>query len=119
MKKILSLFLVGLIIAACFPMMAAAGSQDFTLVNKTGFDIYEIYVSPYQTDKWEDEIMEQEVLADGESLDITFDGYSETYWDILVKDQDGNSYYWRKIDLKKISKITLNYDGEDTWAELE
>ena len=45
---------------------------DFTLVNKTGLTIVELYVSPTSDDSWGDDILGQDVLKDGEDVDITF-----------------------------------------------
>lgn len=98
---------------------------DFTLVNKTGYDISEIYVSPTKMKDWGEDIMGRDVLLNGESVDITF-STEETArkWDIYVtwvgygEDED---VYWTGFDLSKISTITLFYDQKTgkTWAETE
>lgn len=96
---------------------------DFELVNKTGYDINEIFVSPTKMKDWGEDIMGRDVLLDGESVDIAFDTEeSERKWDIYVTwvgyDED---VYWTGFDLSKISKITLYYNNKTgkTWAETE
>src|SRR5215213_5597937 len=54
------------------PAGRAQGKQDFTLVNQTGVSINELYVSPHTTNEWEEDILGQDTLANGDSVDITF-----------------------------------------------
>jgi hypothetical protein len=98
---------------------------DFELVNKTGYDINEIFVSPTKMKDWGEDIMGRDVLLDGESVDIAFDTEeTERKWDIYVTwvgyDED-EDVYWTGFDLSKISKITLYYNNKTgkTWAETE
>ena len=50
----------------------AQGKQDFTLHNMTGVEIHELYVSPHSSDDWEEDVLGQDTLADGDSVDIHF-----------------------------------------------
>lgn len=93
--------------------LAFAGPQDFTLVNDTGVDIYAIYVSPSDSDDWGDDVMEEDVLLDGEFVVIEFPGKErEAIWDIRVEDKAGESLEWHDFNLKEISKIVLLKNGE-------
>jgi hypothetical protein len=95
---------------------------DFTLVNKTGYDISDIYVGPSTQKEWGDDIMGQDVVLDGESVDVTFSAdETDKKWDIYVtwvgykSDED---VFWVGFDLSTISEITLYYDESTgkTWA---
>ena len=97
-----------------------AGDQDFTLVNETGVDIYGVYVSPSGNDEWGDDIMEEDVLEDGQSVEITFTTEeSAQYWDLMVEDYEGNTITWTDIDLLTISKLILSLDGDKPTATWE
>lgn len=117
LKRCLVVMIVLLLMGLCTPVLA--GSQDFTLENQTGMDLFQIFIAPYTSNDWEEDLLEDDVLADGEALDITFNNREETYWDLMVKDGEGNSYTWRKFNLKEISRITLYFDGNDLMAEYE
>src|SRR5690348_3951173 len=52
--------------------VTVAGDQDFTLVNKTGIEIYSVYISPSKAEDWEDDILGQDTLPTGESVHISF-----------------------------------------------
>ncbi|HOL09974.1 MAG TPA: hypothetical protein PLH87_07550 [Bacillota bacterium] len=118
-RKVCLIFLAVILMHGCFNRSYAA-SQDFTIFNRTGLDIVELFLAPYQTDDWQSEFFEGEILADGGRLDITFkEKRPETYWDIKVKDEEGNIFYWRKINLKETSVLTLYSDGNEFWVEAE
>jgi hypothetical protein len=112
MKKI-----AGLIV---FLMLAAvavhAGDQDFTLVNDTGLTIDQLYVSPSAKPDWEEDILGQDVLKNGEKAHITFSRDEKAAeWDIMIVDEEGDKVYWKEIDLLEAETITLYYeDGKPT-----
>ena len=113
MKTIRILFLTAamLIFAASAAM---AGAQDFILVNRTGYDIYAVNVSPSETEKWEEDILGSKILANGEALEVRFPKRKEQYWDIQVKFKDGSGLYWMRLDLMNTKIIALNGDGTAT-----
>lgn len=114
--KGLTRVLFGFIIAALFAGISFAGSQDFTLLNNTGADIYTVNVSPSSSGDWEEDIMGSDILEAGESVTIRFNVGSTRYWDIQAIFQDGTSISWYNIDLLETYTVTLNRDGT---AELE
>lgn len=90
---------------------------DFTLVNKTGLTIDEVYVSPSDDDEWGEDVMGKDVLKDGESVDIEFSRKETTcQWDLKVVDADKDSIEWTKLDLCKANEITLKYEGKKPTA---
>ncbi|MDP3859442.1 MAG: hypothetical protein Q8Q73_16935 [Stagnimonas sp.] len=99
---------------------ASAGEQDFTLRNRTGIEIHELYVAPSKSDEWEEDVLGQDTLADDDDLDISF-SRKETAknWDIKVVDGDGNSVEWHKLNLKEISTVTLYLKKGEAYAETE
>jgi hypothetical protein len=102
------------------PAAGAQGKQDFTLVNQTGVSINELYVSPHTTNNWEEDILGQDTLANGDSLDITFSRTERAAkWDLKVVDKEGNSIEWENLNLLEISKLTLHYKNGKAWADVE
>ena len=96
------------------------GDQDFTLVNKTGIEIYSVYVSPNNEDEWGEDVLGRDTLASGESVDIEF-SRKETakMWDIRIDDKAGESIEWDKFNLLEISKVTLYYKNGKATADVE
>src|SRR5690349_12660386 len=72
---------------------------DFKLINRTGLIIAELYVSPASSDKWGKDILGKDVLANGESADITFSASAdECNWDMKIVDEDDDSVEWESLN---------------------
>lgn len=99
---------------------AFAGDQDFILVNQTGLTVDSFFCSPTTTNNWEEDVLGQDVLLDGESVTIKFSRDEEACnWDLMIVDEDGDKVVWGDIDLCQVVRITLFYkDGKPT-ARLE
>ena len=99
---------------------ARAGDQDFALVNKAGVTITHVMVSPHEQKTWGEDIMGKDVLGDDEKVDIKFHCSEDAeYWDLKVIDKDGNEIVWGNLNLLKISKLTIKYEGNTPTAEVE
>ncbi len=95
-------------------------NQDFTLVNSTGVEINKLFVSPHDKDDWEEDILGQDTLASGQTLDIKFDRDEKSaLWDLRVEDTQGNAIEWENLNLLEISKITLYYENGKARAVTE
>lgn len=109
--------------AACLAGPALAqGKQDFTLVNRTGYTLESVFVSPSSANSWGEDIMGRDVLDDGEDVDISFSrGDRACKWDLKVSYDDKSTAEWDGFDLCKTSKIIIYYDRkkDKTWAEYE
>lgn len=115
------------IVAAAIPCIllaspAFAGDQDFRLINKTGYTIEEVYVSGSNTGDWEEDVMERDVLSDGENVDIEFSrGQKGCRFDLKVVYDDGTEATWNRLDLCTISTVAIRYDrkADRTWVSTD
>lgn len=116
MKRILFPLTVAALAVFTQVSTVRAGDQDFTVHNKTGVEIHELYVSPHSTNDWEEDVLGKDKLPDGEELDITFSPKEQAdEWDLKVVDGQGNSITWENLKLTEITDVTLYYkDGEAT-----
>jgi hypothetical protein len=118
-KVALTLAVIALFVTAS--AFARTGKQDFMLHNQTGVEINSLYVSPHSSDDWEEDILGQDTLANGESIKITFDDREKhQHWDLKVTDKDGNSLEWEDLNLVEISEVTLHWDAKKGkgWADI-
>jgi hypothetical protein len=111
------------LVASCLAVVAVASitlqatqqrrNLDFTLVNKTGLTIMEVYLSPTTTDEWEEDVLGADVLKSGGKVAIKF-GSSETEcnWDLKIVDEDDDEVEWSKLNLCTANEITLMYEGK-------
>src|SRR5215204_7365247 len=82
------LFVAG---ALCLAAAAEASAQDFTVVNKTGFEIHALYMTPHNAKDWGENILGVDSLAQNDSVDIVFSRKEKArLWDLRVEDEDRN-----------------------------
>jgi len=95
---------------------STAGAQDFTLVNETGVEIDKVFIAPHSSNDWEEDILGQDTLPNGDKVDIKFHRSEKAaMWDLRIEDKQGHSLEWESLNLLAISKLTLNYkDGKAT-----
>ena len=98
----------------------AAGAQDFTLVNATGVEINAVHISPHSANDWEEDILGQDTLPNGQRVDIHFKrGEKAAMWDLRIEDKAGNPIEWENLNLLEISKLTLHYANNKATADIE
>jgi hypothetical protein len=112
MRKALLAICLALTIVICLQQKARAGAQDFTLFNRTGVDIYSLYISPSDTNDWQEDILGQDMMLNGADLHITFDrDEAAEKWDLRVADKAGNWLMYSDLNLPQINEIILEEDG--------
>jgi len=122
MKKRFLGLAMGLAVAAAGLVFAAGQNPvlDFKLVNKTGVDVYAVYISPSEVNDWEEDILDVDVLEDGESVDIEFHPKETAkLWDLMVQDEDETAIVWENLDLSKVNVLTLKIVDGKPVAEIK
>jgi len=118
MKRRLSrILLIGLLTFGAFFLppaaiveVAAQASEDITVINKTGFEIHALYMTPHNAKQWGADILGVDTLAVNDSVAIVFSRKEKTQlWDLRVEDANGAFIEWTKLDLLEMSSITLYY----------
>src|SRR5580658_3661725 len=100
------------VLAMTGPASAQDAKQDFKLVNKTGYELKALYVAPSKSDDWQDDVLGQDVLGDGQAVNVHFSPKTKAcIYDLKVTySDDDSSAVWEKIDLCTVEKITIHYD---------
>lgn len=80
-------------------MVVAADDYYVEVTNSTGYVIYELYVSPESSDSWEEDVLGEDILLDGESVRVDLYGYESSIFDIMAVDEDGDTYTFYRIDV--------------------
>ncbi len=110
------------VISAINAGAAFAGDADFTLLNRTGYTLREVYLSPSHKSAWGRDRMGDNVLDHGRSRLFKFSDKSSCVQDLkVVFDDDGSDVVWEEFDLCAINKITLKYNRKtgDVSADTE
>ena len=100
-------------VASFAPSFVVAQSKlDFTLLNRTGLTVNELYVAPTNVDDWQEDVLGRDVLKHGESVDISFSRTEKScMWDLKIVDEDEDEVEWSNLDLCKAEHITLMYEN--------
>ena len=101
-----------LALAFAMPAMAQEAKQNFTLVNQTGYELKELYVSPSNSNEWDDDILGKSALPDSTSVAVKFQRAAKTCnWDLkVVYTIDETNAVWHDINLCQVDKITIRYN---------
>ena len=82
--------------------------QNFTINNQTGHVLTTLNVSPSNEDSWGPDILGRDVLANGESAEITFErGETQCQWDIRGTYDDGGTTDARGVNLCEVATVNL------------
>ena len=105
-------FAFALVLGGLSGQAFAEAKQDFVLVNKTGYEIKEVYVAPSSSNDWEEDVLGTGVLTDSQKVEIKFHrAATGCKWDLkVVYTDDGSSAVWQAVDLCEVSKITIKYN---------
>lgn len=120
MKKFLALMLLTLVTGTV--TLLASSDLDFKLVNKTGWRIDKIFLSPADKKSWGSDILgENEVFEPNTALNIKFHKSADTeIWDLLCVEPDGTKHEYHNLDLSVIEEMTLYYsDAKGAWATVK
>lgn len=87
------------------------GRVGFRLINGTGVQLHELYVSPNNVkDKGED-VLGDFLLEPGETKGIAFRTLSRScLWDFIAKDAKGAEFMWRDVDICGDPVLTVRLD---------
>lgn len=90
---------------------AVAGNADFTLVNKTGYAINEVFISPSQKKNWGNDRLGENQFLNGQTRKFKFGDTKNCRQDIkVIFTDDDSEIEWDDINLCEVNKITLKYN---------
>jgi hypothetical protein len=100
--------------AVLIGLNAAALAADYyvEITNNTGFTIMYMYVSPAKSDSWEEDVLGDETMSDGETRRVNLTGYKSPMFDIRLVDEDGDKYTFWNVDVSK-RDLTVTLDDLD------
>ncbi|MGL4319798.1 MAG: hypothetical protein ACRCS3_02970 [Paracoccaceae bacterium] len=88
---------------------AAALDRRVTIINNTGYTIVNFFGSNTGTTSWEEDILGNDVLPSGSSVQINFnDGTGYCMFDFLAIFDDGEQLIREGVNICEISTFTYN-----------
>ena len=89
---------------------ALADPRDFTLINNTGTDIHQVFVSPSNQTDWGDDILGQDILPASATVDIHFQRFTQgdCLYDIKVVTDNGAEGTLGQVNLCETNTVTFS-----------
>ena len=113
-RALLLAALAGVLGSTLATTAALAGEADFTLVNRTGYSLREVYVSPANKKNWGNDRLGSGYLDSNRNRLIKFSDKDNCVQDLMVVlDDDSSEVIWEDFDLCALNKITLRYNRKD------
>lgn len=124
-KTITIIALVIVVVIGIFKWSSKEETLKFNVrvVNNTGFDICALYASEPNVDNWEEDLLDENILCDGEKMNIEFIITEDNLdWDFAIEDVEGNILEFYGLSFAECdvdgATLILEYDGYETTATL-
>ena len=86
----------------------AAANRVVEVINATGMTMVEFYASVTTTNSWEEDILGDDVLEDGESIDVNIDdGSGKCIYDFRAVFENGQEAVKQSVNVCRISTFTF------------
>jgi hypothetical protein len=101
MKLSKAAFALMVAVLVAIPLKSFAADYYVDITNKTGYTIFYMYVSPDKSDSWEEDVLGDDVLSNGETQRVNLNGYKSPIFDIRLVDEDDDSYTFWDVDVSE------------------
>lgn len=92
---------------------ALALQKKIDIFNGAQYDIYTLYLSPTNANAWEENVLKEGTLPNGDKVDVEVSRTENAEaWDIKVTNKAGETMTWIGVPLNKAGQITLLPDGQ-------
>ncbi|UYV18317.1 hypothetical protein K1Y77_12600 [Halomonas qaidamensis] len=91
--------LLAALLMLCSSSLVMAADYYVDITNRTGYTLYYMYVSPADSKNWEEDVLGNDVLMDGDTQRVTITGYNSPIFDIRLVDEDEDSYTFWNVDV--------------------
>ncbi len=86
-------------------------TQEAVIINKTGFDIYNVYLSPAGQEEWSEDLQPFDVILKDHHKILDLSPYSDVFqFDFRFIDVDGDEYIKKNVDLSLHRKVVVTLD---------
>ncbi len=111
---------IGLALVLMSAGAAMSADADFVLVNRTGYALNEVYISPTQKNSWGKDRLGENQLLNGQSRKFKFGDTKNCVQDIkVVFTVDESEVEWEGVNLCEINKVTLRYNRKTEEVSFE
>jgi len=116
MKKLLFLIVLAAGFSFFSPKNSSAQALTFDVINNTGVDLVDIFVTPAEQTNWGNDILPNDLFSNGSTVTVNIPAdYGQTcMFDMKITDGAGGHVTFTGIDACKL--ITLQINGDGTYS---
>lgn len=116
MKKLLLLLVIAAGFSFLGPKNSSAQALTFDVINNTGVDLVDIFVTPNETTNWGNDILPNDLFTNGSTVTVNIpaDYGTSCMFDMKITDGAGGHITFTGIDACKL--ITLQINGDGTYS---
>ena len=106
--------IVALALVASLGMAGHALAMDkkINIFNGAQYDIYTLYLSPTNANDWEENLLKQETLPNGDKVDVEVSRTEKAEaWDVKVTNKAGETMTWIGVPLNKPARSPCSPTG--------
>ncbi len=102
------LLILSATVASLLAVPALAANRKVDVINKPGSTMTSFFASSTGTDNWEEDMLDNDTLANGETLEADIDdGTPACVYDFKAVFSDGSSAIKQKVNVCEISTFTF------------
>lgn len=99
MKRILGLSAAVALAMAAMSPVSADENKKVKIINETEHNIVQFYASRIGTNDWEEDVLDVDVLAPGQSVTINFGGADYCVYDFKAVFDDGDTLVRNRVNV--------------------
>ena len=113
MTRVLKKFVCALFLVSLLAGTSLAENLDFTLVNRSGFTMTNVFVCPSGVTNWKrnQEVRGKFPVFTNEKVAVAIENPGYQNWDMLIVFEDGREWELHNVDLSAAKSIIINVDG--------
>jgi hypothetical protein len=100
---------IGFVLSSAEPALAQSSRYELTIVNRSVWNISQIYMSSSNSSQWGSDLLGRTILTQGNRHRITNIGFGE--WDIKFVDEDGDACILNRVRVTQ----NLSWQLTDDW----
>lgn len=86
-------------------------SQEAVIINKTGFDLYNVYLTPSGMEEWSEDLQPFDVILSDQYKILDLSAFEGEYiYDFRFIDVDGDEYIKKNVDINFHRKVVVSLD---------
>lgn len=110
--SLIALLVVSVLFSATVAFARSSGGARATIINRTGYSIEALYISPVTRNQWESCFSSYFIMDDGDSVVVELPRHANShYFDIRCEYTNGREDVWYGVELQDSDFVSIMRNG--------